>query len=163
MNFTVKIIVLALLFIVLAFSKKDDCGNTPALNKKIVEYVKKNINKKVAKGECWDLAAQALNTAGARWDHNYEFGTVVKDPSKQCVFAGDIIQFEGVELDYQIGNRIFHENLEHHTAIIYEVKDKKKFMLAQQNTSTHGKKVGIDAFDMESISKGNITIYRPHN
>lgn len=49
----------------------------PELNQKIITFVSQNIGKKVGRGECWDLAAQALNQAGASWDGQYNFGRVI--------------------------------------------------------------------------------------
>lgn len=53
------------------------CDSTPELNKKIVDFVNANMNKKVGRGECWDLAAQALNTNHAKWDRKLNYGTRV--------------------------------------------------------------------------------------
>ncbi|MDQ3100930.1 MAG: hypothetical protein M3R08_06060, partial [Bacteroidota bacterium] len=49
----------------------------PPLNQKVVEYVQLNMKQKVGRGECWDLAAAALEHAGAAWDGKYQFGTPV--------------------------------------------------------------------------------------
>lgn len=142
------------------FSPFGNCDQIPELNKQILAFVKTKINKKVGRGECWDLASEALNSVGAKWDHDFEFGKIV-NPKSECIFPGDIMQFEGVELDYRKGNTIYHEDLAHHTAIIYEVKTKGSFMLAQQNTNTGGKKVSLEPFDMSSVSKGQYKIFRP--
>ncbi|MDI1354842.1 MAG: hypothetical protein PSX36_07985 [bacterium] len=139
-----------------------ECGPIPDLNKKVVAFVKTQISKKVGRGECWDLASEALNTVGATWDHQFSFGKELKK-SEECIFPGDIIQFEGVELNYRRGNRIFHEDLAHHTAIIYEVNSKGNYVLAQQNTDSHGRKVGLDPFEIQSVSKGIVKIFRPMN
>lgn len=142
------------------FVAPEPCDQIPALNKQIVAFVKTKINKKVGSGECWDLASEALNKVGATWDHDFTFGKEIK-PKTDCVYPGDIVQFEGVELDYKKGNVIYHEDLAHHTAIIYEVKTKGSFVLAQQNTDNHGRKVGLDAFDISSVTKGVCKIFRP--
>lgn len=57
------------------------------------------MGKKVGKGECWDLAAGALNEVSAKWESPYEFGNEINDKN-EIVFPGDIIQFEGVKLVY---------------------------------------------------------------
>src|SRR5689334_13502000 len=71
---------------------------TPALNQRVVDFVKSKVGKKVGAGECWDLAAEALNTAGARWDGLYGFGELV-DWKKAEVYPGDIVQFENVDIE----------------------------------------------------------------
>lgn len=136
------------------------CDQVPDLNKKIINHIKTKIGKKVGRGECWDLAADALNTVGATWDKDYVFGKEI-DPAKECVYPGDIIQFEGVEVEYRKGNTIYYEDLSHHTAIVYQVKNKGSFIMAEQNTSTGGKKVTLDPLELTNITKGKYTVYRP--
>ena len=64
------------------------CDSVPELNKKIIAFVKTKLNKKVGRGECWDLAAEALNSTQAKWDGNYVFGKEV-NYKKDCVYPGD--------------------------------------------------------------------------
>jgi len=137
------------------------CDNQPELNKKIVRFVKSNINKKVGRGECWDLAAEALKSVNAKWDNNLKFGNEVDLKKKECVYPGDIIQFEGVEVEYREKNAIFSESYFHHTSVIVDVIDQANFKIANQNTTRHGRKVGIDALSLKNITKGSYTIYRP--
>jgi hypothetical protein len=136
------------------------CDSVPALNKEIIAFVKSKVNKKVGRGECWDLAAEALKTTEAVWDKNYKFGLEV-NYKKDCVFEGDIIQFEGVMIKYKKGNTFYVEELGHHTAIIYEVKAKGEYVLAEQNTNQLGKKVGFSTLELENITKGKFKIFRP--
>ena len=141
-------------------SKTHECGDVPDLNKGIIQYVKEHINKKVARGECWDLAAEPLNVLGANWDKMYGFGKKV-DIKRDCIYPGDIIQFEGVIVKVVNGNLTITAHLEHHTAIIYEVKDKNTFVLAHQNTGDWGKKVGLSDLNLNDITQGTFTIYQP--
>ena len=143
-----------------AFTFDKPCGETPELNKKVIAFVKANMKKQVAKGECWDVAAGALNEATAKWDGNYKFGKEV-DYKKVCIFPGDIVQFEGVELQYNIEDAVFFETLTHHTAIIYEVKSKGDFIIADQNTKASGKVVNTHPFNVKWITKGKFKIFRP--
>lgn len=138
------------------------CDSVPALNKNVVAFVKSKIGKKVAKGECWDLAAEALNSVSAKWDGNYGFGKEV-NYKKDCIYPGDIIQFEGVILKYEIDKKKFIEKMTHHTAIIYEVKGKEEFVIADQNNGRTGRKVGLGPFDIKTITKGKFKIFRPIN
>ena len=136
------------------------CDTTPAIKKKIIDFVITKIGKKVGKGECWDVAAEALNSVGAKWDGNYKFGTEV-NYKKDCVYPGDILQFEGVTLKYEIGTKHYIESLAHHTAIVYEVKGKEDLVMADQNTGRSGKKVGLSPFKFEDMTKGKFKIFRP--
>jgi hypothetical protein len=143
-----------------AFKPDKPCGETPELNTKVIAFVNSKLNKKVATGECWDLAAGALNSVAAKWDGKYNFGKEV-DYKKTCIFPGDIVQFEGVELQYNIGDAIYFETLAHHTAIIYTVNGKGNYVVADQNTKMSGKKVATHPFDVKTVTKGKFIIYRP--
>ena len=138
------------------------CDSIPSLNKKIIDFVKTKIGKKVGKGECWDVAAEALNTSGAKWDGNYKFGKEINYKT-DCVYPGDIIQFEGVTVKDEIDKKKFSESLAHHTAIIYDVKGKEEFILADQNTGRSGRKVGLSPIEFKNITKGKFKIFRPVN
>ncbi|MCB0410788.1 MAG: hypothetical protein KDD29_11255 [Flavobacteriales bacterium] len=150
-----------ILLIAFSFSKAQ-CDNAPVLNKKIIAFVKSNMNKKVDGGECWDLAAKALKNVEANWDGKYEFGKHIND-KKDCVYPGDIIQFKGIKLKYKKEKYIYTEDMSHHTAIVYEVVEKGKYIIADQNTRHSGRKVGTHEFNVEDIIKGSFKIYRPQN
>lgn len=136
------------------------CDTIPPLNAAILSFVTDHLNKRVGRGECWDLADQALRAAGARWDGRYKFGEPVH-PETECIFAGDIIQFEGVKTMHKEGTRTEVQEFQHHTAVIYEVKDKGRYILAHQNTAFSGRKVGLSELHLGHIVKGRYKIYRP--
>lgn len=132
----------------------------PELNKKIIEYVKSTINKKIDRGECWDLLNEALKKVDADWDHRFKYG-ILLDPKRDVVFPGDMIQFEGVKIRFKRGNIITTETMEHHSAIIYRVIAKDIYEIANQNTGFSGRKVGLSTLDITTIYRGKIYIYRP--
>ncbi len=150
------------LLLLFTFTTATSQEETPAINQKIVEYVKSTIGTKVNRGECWDLANEALTRNECRWDLEYEYGESY-DPKKETVYPGDLIQFENVELKYRKGNMRVTENLGHHTAIVYRIidQDKKIFELAHQNTDFSGKKVGLSEFDINNVTKGKMMFYHP--
>jgi hypothetical protein len=138
----------------------------PNLNSKVIEYVDSVIGKQVDRGECWDLAAAALDHAGAYMDKsNFKninvFGKVL-NPEKDAIYPGDIIQIEKVKMEYTKGNSVYTETMPHHTAIIYKVLEKNYFEIAHQNTSFSGRKVGISELNMDHVKKGKIIFYRPY-
>ncbi len=143
-----------------AFSQgTDNCDSIPELNQGVVDFVKTKIKKRVGRGECWDLAAEALNSVNAKWNGQYVFG---KEVSREgCLYPGDIIQMERVTLRYEKDGGVYKEKMPHHTAVVYEVKGKGVFIIAHQNTSIYGKKVGLSEFDLNYLEKGKIIIYRP--
>ena len=138
-----------------------NCDSIPQLNKLIVAYAESKIGKKVDRGECWDLAAEALKSVNAKWDGAYVFGRLVNQ-KKECIFPGDVIQFEGVKTKYKKDNMVYTGQMLHHTAIIYQVISDGNYKIAEQNTGgSKGKKVSIGDFDTKTVTKGKYMIYRP--
>lgn len=137
-----------------------DCGETPALNQRIVELASDKINKKVGTGECWDLAQMVLDETGADWDGYEEFGELINYKS-ECIYAGDIIQFKNVKITWEDGKYTYEEEMKHHTAIVHEVKANGDIILIHQNTGQHGRKVGTTLFRINDMKKGKIMVYRP--
>ena len=131
----------------------------PDLNREILAFVNSHMKKKVGRGECWDLAAEALNSAGAKWNGKFQFGRKLE--KGEAILPGDIIQFEGVKIKYQEGNARYTQVLKHHTGIIYSLKSQTQFDMANQNTEEHGKKVTLSFIDLDNIATGHYYIYRP--
>jgi len=137
----------------------------PELNKLILSYVESVIGKQVDRGECWDLANQALTRINARWDHKFKYG-ILLDPKKDIIYPGDIIQFKDVMVEYVTKNEdgsitTTRETMGQHTAIVYKVNAKGDFQIAHQNTDFSGRKVGISRLVLANIKKGKYWIYRP--
>ena len=135
-------------------------SNIPELNKEIINYVESVIGTQVERGECWDLANQALIKVDADWDREYKYGKKI-DPKKDKVYPGDLIQFENVKVKYTKGNATYTEIMEHHTAIVYKVLEKGVYELAHQNTEFSGRKVGISKLDINTVVHGKMYFYRP--
>ena len=150
---------LSIVFLPCLFSLTTDCNETLQLNQQIIEFVNSNMNKKVGKGECWDLANEALTLVQAKWDGNLRFGRKL-DYKKECVYPGDIIQFEKVKVKYTENKITYEEVMPHHTAIIYEVKGNGEYVLAHQNTAYTGRKVGTSSLNLMNVTGGKINIYR---
>ena len=136
-----------------------DRDTIPPLNRRIVEYVQTHMGKKVDRGECWDLAAGALNESGATWDGFYGFGTVV-DWRKQEVLPGDIIQFEGVEVEHREGNSVRRDTFVKHTAVVFEVRERGVYLIAHQNYNKVRKVATLD-LRMSDVRGGKLRFYRP--
>ena len=146
---------------VFLFSKTDaQTTTTPELNKKILKYVKSVEGKKVDRGECWDLANQALILVNADWDKAFVYGDKL-DPKKDVIFPGDLIQFDDIKIQYTEGNATYTETMGQHTAIVYKVLGDGIFEIAHQNTGFSGRKVGISKLNINYIIKGDIYFYRP--
>ncbi|MCK4699326.1 MAG: CHAP domain-containing protein [Bacteroidales bacterium] len=151
-----------ILFLIFSFSVTQAIAqeNIPELNKRIIEYVESVIDKQVDRGECWDLAYQALNRFNAQWDGKFQYGKLI-NPKREPVLPGDIIQFKNVKIKYQITNTTYTEFMKQHTAIVYKVKHKNVFTIAHQNTEFSGRKVGLSDLNLNDVVKGDVKIYRP--
>ena len=149
-----------ILLLGLSVDAKAQDGVLPPLNGKVIEFVDAHMKKKVGRGECWDLAAEALQYAGASWDGKYKFGRRI-DPAKEKVLPGDVVQFENVHAVDRTGNVQREERMTKHTAIIHHVHDDGIYTLAHQNTDLTGRKVGTSRFLMRSVVRGKVIIYRP--
>lgn len=131
-------------------------NNLPLTNKKIIEFCDTKLKKKVGNGECWDLANYALQYANAKWSPPYEFGVKINYKT-DLVLPGDIIQFEKVKIE--LGNG-YTEKMPHHTAIVYQVLGPNKYLIAHQNLSGV-KKVNKTELDLNLMTKGSVTFFRP--
>ena len=135
------------------------CDSIPELNKKIKSYVIDHLKKKVGRGECWDLAAEPLRMYQANWDGKFNYGKLL-DYKNDCVFPGDILQFEKVRIETVHENGYTAEEMPHHTAIVYEVHDTGQYTIAHQNYN-NTRKVILTPLDMANVKRGSIKIYRP--
>ncbi len=137
----------------------------PDLNRKVLEYVDSVMGTTVGRGECWDLAAGALDYAGAYLDRSdiskiYIFGKEL-NPKKDTIYPGDIIQLEDVLLENKTTNSIIRQTMTQHTAIIYEILGNNHYRIAHQNNSFSGDKVGISELNLNHMTKGKAIFYRP--
>ena len=163
MNFNYQFKIFLFFFIIITTSFTDE--TVPEINEKVIEYVKDVLGETVGRGECWDLADHALTYAGAQFDKSskktiYIFGKLY-NPSKETIFPGDLIQFEGVTVSYKKGNMTYTENYKHHTAIVYKINPDRSLNLAHQNTSFGGRKVELSNLDLKNIKKGKLYFYHP--
>jgi hypothetical protein len=132
------------------------------INDKVLAFVGSVMGKTVNSGECWDLAQEALDNAGADWVRPLNFGTLLAPVSDE-IRPGDIIQFRSVRLTFKIpGGITKFEKLGNpdHTAIIYGVEGKKIYKLAHQNSDGR-RYVVTTVIDLNCLTEGKYWIYRP--
>ncbi|MFO0964999.1 MAG: hypothetical protein U0793_05335 [Gemmataceae bacterium] len=72
------------------------------LNAKVLQYAESRLGQLVGRGECWDLANEALAAAGAKQPGRdgfaaYTFGAEIPLSS---IRPGDILQFENVSFKH---------------------------------------------------------------
>lgn len=143
-------------FVFIFFASVISSQEKVSISKQIISFCDTHMGKKVGRGECWDLAKEALDYAGAEWTPPYEYG---KELSKtDAVKPGDIIQLEKVKIVYP--DKSWQE-IPHHTAIIYKVLSPGKYTIAEQN-SNNKRFVILSDLDLNYIKKGKYSIYRPH-
>jgi hypothetical protein len=126
---------------------------------RILDFVKLHEGKKVGSGECADLAAMALQHAGAPIPGNYIWGTPVTD-FMQNARPGDVLQFRNVLLVHEIDGGIMKETMALHTAIITDVLGPGHFQIAHQNVSGKRKTI-YTTLDLNNLKRGKVLCYRP--
>ena len=132
------------------------------LNDKIIEYVNKVIGSKVGRGECWDLAQEALDENLADWTRPVNFGLPL-NPAGDEIKAGDIIQFRSIKITEHLpGGVTRYESLgsPDHTAVVYEVLGKKHYIVAHQNVRGN-RNVTTGEINLSKVTGGKYWIYRP--
>ena len=97
------------------------------INSAIVNFTTAQSGTKVKRGECWDLAEEALKYVGAKTSNDimgaknvtakadYKWGTPIK---KADLIPGDIIQFRNYKYTLDDGS---YQTRPHHTAIVSAV------------------------------------------
>ena len=128
-------------------------------NVKVVEYVNTVIGKKVGRGECWDLANEALTYANAKWEFPTKFGKPV-DYKKEQVLAGDLIQINNVVMESRTDTSIVKWKMAEHTAIVYSTTDKTHIRIAEQNVNGV-RKVMLSNWNLSDVKSGKLQFYRP--
>lgn len=121
---------------------------------KILEFCKKNMGKKVDKGECWDLAKEALDYAGADWETPFNFGNKY-DLKKQEAQPADVLQFTNVKFIFKNGSATFPQ----HTAIVY--KANKNLVTVFHQNFNDKRYVDTLTLNLNNIKNGKIEGYRP--
>ena len=130
------------------------------VGEEVAAFAEASMNKKVGRGECWDLAQFALNKAGATWDGSYGFGTPVHWRTGP-VLRGDIVQFDKVLIERRTERSMEQVTMGPHTAIVIEVLEKGRYVIAHQNFGPAGRKVSPYDLVMADVKKGTITFFRP--
>ena len=132
------------------------------LNGKVLAFVNKVLGTSVGRGECWDLAQEALDMNLAYWTRPTTFGLPL-NPRTDEIKAGDIIQFRNLKITEHLPDgRTRWEILgaPDHTAVIYKVLGKKRYTLAHQNVG--GKRTVMKGdINLANVTGGQYWIYRP--
>ena len=132
------------------------------LNGKVLAFTNKVMGTTVGRGECWDLAEEALDRNLADWTRPTSFGRPL-NPEKEEIKAGDIIQFLNLQITEPLpdgGKRFETLGTPDHTAVIYKVLGKKRYTLAHQNVSGV-RRVTKGDINLANVTRGKYWIYRP--
>lgn len=129
-------------------------GPITEIQRDVVNFAADNIGRKIGRGECWDLADQALRAAGAEPPKGYTFGTPVPLDEIQ---PGDILQFTAARFDEPGYWTIM--GMPNHTAVVHAVGDTRAFIL-QQNFD--GKRY-VTTYDLNlnNLTSGRLEAFRP--
>lgn len=123
------------------------------LNKKIFEFASQRLGQQVGDGQCFTLAVDAIDYAGAKQEVGNDFG---QETALDKLTPGDILQFWSVTLrspssQWQLGDP-------GHTAIVGEVRG---LVVAVYHQNINGvPRVRKDTLDLGSLVSGQIIGYR---
>lgn len=123
--------------------------NTPAANARVIAWVRARQGKKIGRGECWDLADQAIDGLGLARPGTSEWGKLL--PKGAAYFPGDVIQWFKAE-----SGRL-------HTAVIDGSTAPGHVRVLHQNWASgqeRGRKVGPGRYAPKDLAKARV--YRPH-
>jgi hypothetical protein len=147
-------------------------GADGPINDKVVEFARSKVGQRVGRGECTDLAREALRYSGARVFRGRPGTCGDELKSVRDARPGDILQFEGAVFVRQRleddGTRdIQMFSYPHHTAIVARVRkrgSKPVLVILHQNTGPEGsdKRVVQEwTLDMAEKTRGTVKAYRP--
>jgi ketosteroid isomerase-like protein len=148
-----KLYVLSLLLVFFTATSTAQSQDYTTINEKIIKYVDDNMEKKISRGECWDLVAGALNETGAKWESPTGFG---KKSTYKLVKAGDVIVFDKTTFKGEGYMQSFWQ----HYAIVYKKHPDGSLEIAHQNYNNK-KEVHIITINPREMTKGTLTYYRP--
>lgn len=144
-------------------------------NESVAAYAESARNTQVGDGECWTLGQQALAaTPGAMLPQGYTFGPVVYEAEAGAtapiaytdrIARGDIIQFLSARFETKSPQGFITKQMmvgaPHHTSVIVNVSaDNRTVDVLHQNVGGI-RTVQPGEFNLDEISAGHITIYRP--
>lgn len=137
-----------------ADGRKSNTQQKPStLNQAIVRFAVSQLGKKVGNGECWTLAAEALEAAGAEPPKMYDFGEEIELSE---ITPGDILQFTSARFDRADGGYVIM-GTPNHTAIVYAINGDQVFVLHQN----FGQKiVTVLDINFDNMTSGSVQAYR---
>ena len=132
-------------------------GDTTAattLNQKVLEYARGKLDQQVSRGECWDLAEEAVTQSGGESSTkltgvngkafetaDYKWGTPVELKDAQ---PGDVLQFKGHSFEQKTttsaGWTSEEQNRGHHTAIVEQNLGDGRLIVLEQHVRPAGEK-----------------------
>jgi hypothetical protein len=159
-------------------------SDTPELNQAVVNYARSQYGARVGTGLCYDLAAAAIQAAGAKLfppkglpngksdpNENYVWGTNVGTFTPGAVdgvstlIPGDILQFRSAHFSYEYNGIKYTADYEQHSAIVNAVNGTRVEILEQHTTNKkHGPVrsfVTKRVLDFSGLLRGTVWAYRP--
>jgi hypothetical protein len=122
---------------------------TSAVNQAVVNYARSVVGQRIGNGQCTELAIAALRAAGAQPNRGYIWGTRLN--SYRDLQPGDIIQMQNARFQYSW-------SYGPHTAIVTDISGSTIHVLEQ---NVDGSPVQAGQFDMNTMTGGTLTCYRP--
>jgi len=135
-----------------------------AYGQRIVDWCTSQVGRQVNRGECWDLANQALlSIPGVMTAHEYIFGHIIYEriyagevTRYEQVRPGDIVQYASAKFQWSGGSSATGPD---HTAVVEKVEGKGTLHVLEQNVNGI-KRVVRGETELANMVSGEIRIYR---
>ena len=157
----------------------DDPKKPATVGEKVVAFCAEHKGKTVGRGECADLATEALKAAGAKGrgednpnKEDYTWGELVftleataagpKATGKKAdIKPGDVIQFRDTKWVTQSGNVIKARFAPHHTAVVSKVQNKGAVLKVFEQNNNGKREVAEGTLQLSALTEGWVRVYRP--
>ncbi len=145
------------------------------LNRSVVTFARGKLGQRVDRGECTDLADQALRGAGAKTayqlgplglDANYVWGTLVStitaaNKTAAGILPGDILQYRDVSQSVDIGAFVWSSHALHHTSVVKAVSADGQHLCVFEQNANGRRTVGTGYLSLAGLTAGTLWVYRP--
>lgn len=140
---------------------------------RFLNYAVTRLGQRIGRGECWDLADQALESLPSVMYHrglgpggDYKWGllsaTITRANPVANLRPGMILQFRDAVFHWRRNRKVYLRKAEHHTAIVSAVSDDKNDLCILHQNESGVRQVTFGYYRISSIKGGTVWAYAPH-
>jgi len=131
----------------------------------VARWCEGHIGRQVGNGECWTLAADALEAVGAMRSVCFVHGAPIYARTSDSatkdvdIARGDIIQFWNAKLRSRDGLRTQNAGSPGHTSVVTGVEG--SMVRVVESNIGHDKRVQRGKYDLGTLVEGRVDVFRP--